>query len=302
MACYLSPALSPVAMTGELGRFLRGAGGHIEQTAAYLDAQSAADYLAACQQSPVVTMLRAAMPLGEMVARIAEQVCSSGLDVVAVGAGDGQLEVRLVQGLSAARPMQPLDLCLVDVSQPLLAHALRHAAEAFATRPEVRVWGLQANFHHLPLHTELYAPPSRTRCRLFMMLGGTLGSLDNEPRFLRHSLLGARLDDLLLLDFQCAAAPADQPEEIKRRDKSWLAGVSPAHQIWLAGPLWRHDRGVRAVRFAWELETEGAVPHSYVLSAVATVQSQGRTERRFSTFRFRRYEPDALARTLAGCG
>ena len=59
---------------------------------------------------------------------------------------------------------------------------------------------------------------------------------------------------------------------------------------------------MRAVRFAWELETDGAVPHSYALSAVATVQAQGRTERRFSMFRFRRYEPDALARTLAACG
>jgi transcriptional regulator with XRE-family HTH domain len=303
LACYLSPALNPVAMVGELGRFLRGAGGHVEQTAAYLDAQSAADYLTVCQQSPVVVALRAALPLGEMAERIAEGVSSGGrLDVVALGAGDGQLEVRLAQALSAARPQRPLDLCLVDVSQPLLTHALRQAAEAFAAQPEVRVWGLQANFHHLPLHTELYAPPSRTYRRLFVMLGGTLGSLDNEPRFLRHSLLGARPDDLLLLDFQCAAAPADQPEEIKRRDKSWLAGVSAAHQTWLAGPLWRHDRGVRAVRFSWELETDGAVPHSYALSAVATVQAQGRADRRFSMLRFRRYEPDALARTLAACG
>lgn len=302
LACFLSPALSPVAMARDLGRFLRGAGGHLEQTAAYLDTQSAADYLAVCQQSLGIAERRAALPLGEMAERIAEHVSPSGLDVIAVGAGDGQLEVRLVQALSAALPQQALDLCLVDVSQPLLAHALRQAAEAFAAQPAVRVWGLQANFHHLPLHTELYAPPRRVCRRLFLMLGDTLGSLDNEPRFLRHSLLGARPDDLLLLDFQCAAAPADQPEEIKRRDKSWLAGVCPAHQTWLAGPLWRHDRQVRSVRFAWELETDGAVPQSYALSGVATVQAPGRSERRFSMLRFRRYEPDAVARTLAACG
>lgn len=302
LTCFVSPTFNPVGLAAELGCFLRGAGGQIEQTALYLDSQSAMDYVALCQQSPEVASLRAALPLGEMVARIAERMPGNGFNLIAVGAGDGQLEIRMAQALSSARPGLPLDLCLIDISQPLLASALRHASETFAAQPEVRAWGLQTSFYNLPLHTDLYAPSGPSRRRLFLLLGGTVGSLEHELRFLRHSLLGAAPDDLLLLDFHCAAAPADQPTEIKRRDKSWTAGLSPSYQTWLAGPLWRHDRTVCAVRFAWELETAGVVPESYALSAVATVQSNARAERRFSMLRIRRYDPDALARSLAECG
>lgn len=296
--CFVSPTYNPVALVAELGRFLKGAGGHVEQTAAYLDAQSAADYLALCRQSPLVAAQRAGLPLEEMAEGIAEHAGLGGLDVIALGAGDGQLEVRLVQVLGPTAR----DLCLVDVSQPLLACALQHAAEALTAQPKLPVWGLQANFHHLPLHTDLYAPAERKRRRLFVMLGNTLGSLDHELRFLRHSLLGAQPDDLLLLDFQLTAAAADQPAAIKLRDRSWRAGLSPAHERWLTGPLWRHGREVSAARIAWEIDTSGAVPGSYALSAVATVQAHGRAERRFSLFRFRRYDAEALARTLADCG
>lgn len=302
MNCYLSPTYDPIAMLAELGRFLRGAGGYVEQTAAYLDVQSAADYLTLCQQCPVVAALRATLPLGEIMDHIAERTSADGLDVVALGVGDGQLEVRLVQALRAALSRPVLELCMVDVSQPLLARALQHASQVFEGQSELRVWGLQANFHHLPLHTDLYAPPDQRRRRLFVMLGNTLDSLESELRFFRHSLLGAEPEDLLLLDFQCVAAPADQPEEIKRCDPSWHDGLSVAHQTWLAGPLWRYVREVSAVRFEWALETMNAVPGSYALSAIATVQAYGCPDRRFSMFRFRRYEADGLKRCLAECG
>jgi hypothetical protein len=59
---------------------------------------------------------------------------------------------------------------------------------------------------------------------------------------------------------------------------------------------------VTQVHWAWELDPHGPLPGSYALDAVATVQSRGRAERRFSMFRFRRYAPDALANCLGGLG
>jgi hypothetical protein len=134
------------------------------------------------------------------------------------------------------------------------------------------------------------------------MLGATLGNLDNEPRFFQHSLLGCSKGDLLLLDVHVARASPDDPVEIKKRDKSWTSGVSPAHAAWLAGPIWRHCKDVQSVDFHLDLDTQCPVPGSYALSAVATVQARGRSDRQFSIFRFRRYDPTKLAECLSSLG
>ena len=226
-----------------------------------------------------------------------------GLNVIALGAGDGTLEVRLVQHLIEEAHAPSIELCLLDISQPLLSCAYKHAADTLTGIPNVHVWGMQCNFHHMPLYTQLYYTPARLqRRRVFCMLGGTLANLDNEPRFFQHSLLGCSRGDLLLLDMQVARGSVDDPAEIKKRDKTWSSGVSPAHAAWLSGPIWRHCKDVLSVEFHWNLDTQCPVPGSYALDAVATVQSRGRADRQFSLFRFRRYEPSKLAECLAGLG
>ena len=117
--------------------------------------------------------------------------------------------------------MPSIELCLVDVSQPLLACGQKHAAEALAGIPQVHVWGMQCHFHELPLYSRLlYGAEKRPRRRrLFCMLGGTFANLDHEPRFFQHALPHCARGDPLLLDLQLARGAVQDPAEIKKRDK-----------------------------------------------------------------------------------
>ena len=302
--CLVTPSFDPVRMIMELGRFLNGAGGHVEQTSAYLDHQSAAAYLAVCQQSSVIAGLRASMPLAEAARRIVSATGLVGLKVVALGSGDASLEVRLVQHLVEEARAPSVELCLQDVSQPLLACGQKHAADTLAGMPQVHFWGMQCHFHDLPLYSRLvYGTEKRqTRRRVFCLLGGTFANLDNEPRFFQHALPHCSRGDLLLLDMQIARGAATDPAEIRKRDKQWAAGVTPAEAAWLSGPIWRHCKDVVRVDFHWNLDTHCPLPGSYSLDAIATVQLHSGAERQFSMFRFRRYAPDKVAECLLGLG
>ena len=302
--CLLTPSFDPVRMITELGRFLNGAGGHVEQTSAYLDHQSAAAYLALCQQSAVTAALRASTPLAEAARRIVSNTGQVPLKIIALGSGDATLEVRLVQHLIEEACTPNVELCLVDVSQPLLACGQKHAAEALAGIPQAHLWGMQCHFHELPLYSRLvHGSEKRPRCRrVFCMLGGTFANLDHEPRFFQHALPHCARGDLLLLDLQLARGSAQDPAEIKKRDKQWAAGVTHVEAAWLSGPIWRHCKNVVRVDFHWNLETHCPVPGSYALGAVATVQLHSGAERQFSMFRFRRYAPDQVAECLHDLG
>ncbi len=300
--CLLTPGSDSLPLVADLARFLNGAGGYVEQTHAYLDHYSAADYLTICQNSSLAATLRSRIPLGEMAKRIVAASERAELQVVALGAGDGLQETQLVTHLMEAGAAS-IDLCLLDISQPLLSCAYLNAAARLANTAKVKVWALQGNFHHLPLYTELHRSPTRQRHhRLFTMLGGTLATLDHEPRFLRQSLLGCEADDLLLLDVPLTGARCDEPAQIKVRDRLWAGGVPAPYSAWLGGPIWRHCKGVDQVDFHWSLETRCPVPGSYALYAVATVKSQRSADRQFSLFRFGRYEPAKLADCLSELG
>ena len=83
--CFITPTYDPVRMVMDLGRFLNGAGGHVEQTNAYLDHQSAAAYMAMCQQSAIAASLRASTPLADAAKRIVAASGPVGLNVIALG-------------------------------------------------------------------------------------------------------------------------------------------------------------------------------------------------------------------------
>lgn len=299
--CFLAPSYDPMALVAELARFLNGAGGYVEQTSAYLEHYSAAAYLALCHHSLILAGLRSHLPLLEMAKRIVTTCGRGKLQVIALGAGDGISETNLVGHLIEAGAHY-VELCLLDISQPLLAGAYRHAIELLGNLPSVHVWGIQGNFHHLPLYTVLHRPPARRHRRLFTMLGGTLAHLDHEPRFLQQSLLDCQVDDLLLLDVPLAAASCNDTLEIKRRDRLFSQGVPAPYAAWLGGPIWRHCQHIDRVDFHWNLETHCPVPGSYALHAVATVKSSQRADRQFSMFRFGRYDPSKLAECLRSLG
>ena len=300
--CLLTPSCDSLPRIADLAQFLNGAGGYVEQTHAYLDHYSAADYLALCQNSLAAATLRSCMPLSELAQRIVATSDRAPLQVIALGAGDGQQEACLVAHLMEFR-VPGVELCLLDISQPLLVCAYRHAVDRLATLPNVQVWAIQGDFHHLPLYTELHSASVRRRSRrLIMMLGGTLAHLDHEPRFLRQSLLACEADDLLLLDLPLASASCEEPLQIKARDRLFASGLPAPYATWLGGPIWRHCNDVERVDFHWHLETRCPVPGSYALHAVATVNSSRSADRQFSLFRFGRYDPAQLAECLSELG
>lgn len=299
--CFLTPSYDPLATVTEIARFLDGAGGHVEQTHAYLDPSSAGAYLAICHNSIATTDLRARMPLALAAKQILTASGSVGLQVLALGAGDGILEARLVTHL-LDQHVPNIELCLLDISQPLLSCAYLHATDVLASAGKAKVWAVQCNFHHLPLYTKIYAPTARRQRRLFCLLGGTLANLDHEPRFLRQSLLNCEAGDLLLLDIPTIAAPGNQSEDIKRRDKLYSSGISPQYADWLGGTIWRYGKEVSGIDFQWKLDTYCPVPGSYTLHAIATVSSPKRLDRQFSLFRFTRYDPSKLAQCLSEIG
>jgi hypothetical protein len=295
---FVAPGYDPIRMVQDLGRFLDGAGGHVEQAQVYLDPQSAAAYLAVCRH-PGAALLRTSVPLAAAAKHISAAYESSDLRVIALGAGDATLETQLVQHLLETAAAPRLDLCLLDISQPLLAAGFQTASEGLSGRAGVAIWGMQADFHHLGEYPPLRRAPKQQH--LFCLLGGTLANLDHEPRFFRHCLRGEP-GDLLLVDLQLARSSPANPEEIKKRDWTWAGGVSPLLAAWLGGPIWRHCKDVTNIEFRWELDTQSPIPGSYALEALATVQTRGRDPREFSMYRFRRYEPSALTQCLRELG
>jgi len=300
--CLLTPSADSLPLIADLARFLNGAGGYVEQSHAYLDHYSAADYLALCQNSLNAATLRSRMLLGELAQRIVAISDRAQLQVIALGAGDGIQETHLVAHLMEASAPS-VELCLLDISQPLLSCAYRHAVDRLGTAPHVKVWAIQGSFHHLPLYTELHQSltPRRNR-RLITMLGGTLAHLDHEPRFLRQTLLACEADDLLLLDVPLTSASCEEPLQIKARDRLFAGGVPAPYATWLGGPIWRHCKEVERVDFHWRLETRCPVPGSYALHAVAMVKSSRCPDRQFSLFRFGRYDPEKLTECLSELG
>ena len=85
-----------------------------------------------------------------------------------LGSGDGQSETRLAGCLVEAGT--PPELCLLDISPPLLTSAYHHAVSHLASLPQVHIWALQGNFHHLPLYAALHRPAAQPR-RLITLLG-----------------------------------------------------------------------------------------------------------------------------------
>ena len=302
--CLITPTFDPVRRIVELGRFLNGAGGHVAQSSAYLDHQSAAAYLALCNQSAAAAVLRASTPLAEAARRIVAATGPVALHIIALGSGEATLEVRLVRHLVEEARVPSIDLCLLDVSQPLLVCGLNRAADTWADTPNVHVWGMLCHFDDLPLYSRLVSGVDKRPAprRVFCMLGGTFADLDREPRFFQHSLPACSRGDLLLLDMQIARGLPAEPEGIKKRDKQWSAGVTPAEAAWLSGPICRHGKNVARVDFCWNLDTQCPLPGSYALDAVAKVQLHSGVERQFSMFRFRRYVPDQVAACLHGLG
>jgi len=198
--CYLAPGFDSLRLVEDLQRTLSGVGGELEQSCLCLTHHSALGYLRYLHKSPQEQNRRQQLPLLELAEAIVANQQSSDLTVMALGPGDAQLEVRLIEHLYSTR-VQAIGLWLLDCSQPLLTVAYHHANSLLAGLPGVDVRAVQGNFHQLPGYTELLATTRNLQRQQLFVLLGALSQIDNEVRFLRDTLGSVACPgDLLLLD------------------------------------------------------------------------------------------------------
>lgn len=300
---YVSPGFDSVQMMSDLSQQLNGGGGSIEQTYVYLDHKSALDWIQLCNTPSYVAAFRESMPHGAVAKRIREIVGQVGLDLIALGPGDGKSEVRLVQQILEESERPNIRFYLLDVSQPLLSRAFKHAADTFGDDPGVFVCGIQGNFHHLPRYMQLHYTPARShRRRVYMMLGDTIGNIDNEPQFFQSAFAGAAPGDLLVFDSGFVFTESTDPAEIERADPALSKPVPEGHQRWLCGPLKRYCHDVQDVSFSFRLDTNRPLAGSYGLQFIAKVSLPGKQIREFCMWQVRRYDPASVVRCMRSLG
>ncbi len=132
------------------------------------------------------------------------------LEVVGLGAGQGDKDLLLLQALRAGRSTPRYRP--VDASQALLELACKRASEAgFVTR------GLKADLENPQTAKALAA--SAQEPRLYLLLGNTLGALD-PPQFLQQLRTLLRPEDRLLADgevFNAQGTMAGYDNPVNRR-------------------------------------------------------------------------------------
>lgn len=305
---WLAPGFSPLGFYRRMLAVLRGAGGHVEQSFLYFDHASAADW-AAIAAHPEYVDAHQIMPLDRAAAQVHRLAGPRGADVIALGPGDGRIETRFVSHLATLMDHPAIRLYLLDVSQPLLAEAYRHASLVLGHHDGITPVAILGSFHDLPQYGQLsYVHPATPRRKVVIMLGGTFGNLDHECRFVRDSLCGFPPGTLLLIDYPCCFAPADKPDEIRARDP-WLAegkgAVAWRERVcgFWASPLRRYVPNCADVVVRTELaHPTGSAPGTYVIEARARVVLRDEPDREFSVFRLGRHDPAGLARGLREVG
>ena len=291
--CFIPPSADSLRALAELDALLRGPGGHLEQSSTYLEHQSAAAYLRLCQQSPAYMAVCNQIPLHQVASMIRADIGSAPVQIIALGVGDGTLTARLVQLLLDGKSSLPVNLCLVDISLPLLSHALGSTA-ALGQSSTVYTWGINSDLLDLPIYDGLLFQRGPTGGRrLFCMLGGTLTDLENEPRFFQHSLVGARPGDMLLLDIPL------HKEDCDTRTPTTLP---PLHRAWFSGIIQRHCLGAIHIGFQLSQPSQGMVPGSQIREVLATATVKGKADRTFSMYRFRSYDPKRVSELLTSFG
>ena len=293
--CYLSPSLEPLRMVMDLHRCLNSSGGFIEPASLYIEHQSAASYLAMCRRHGPTQELRHRLPLADIAHSIAAATESEHLTIFALGSGDAQTEVRFTQLLQ--QQQRKLHLVLLDLSPPLLSIGLQHATAVLGDSPDVKVCGALVDFRQLPLLPDLDVQQragtfaAKRRPRVYCMLGDTLQSLDHELRFVQYSL-GAEVGDFLVVDLaaSCAAAgTADAADSV----------FPAAYEEWLGGLLRRHGGSDSRIEFSVVRSEYNSIPGSFAIDAIAVVQCKDAPPRRFSMYRWKRYDFARLVASLA---
>lgn len=297
-AHWMSTRYDPLQLGRDMVAMLNGPGGTLEQTFAYLDSQSADDWFQLSNQPVYLEKFKAKIPVRDFARCVAEHVDARGLDLIALGVGDGKSETRMAQALVQEVGPTGLHVYFMDISHPLLVAAYKHALAALPG--SVPVFPIHGNFLDLGRVLPLQQP-ARERRRLWTMFGNTLGNLAHEPTFLRDVGACARRGDLLLIDVQLAWAPAHDLAAVRKNDPALLHPVPAVDTRWLTGPVRRHCRGCRKVRLQLSVTNRCPMPGSYELNFTAYVDSS-EGSRQFDVFRARRYDLEQLGGELKDLG
>lgn len=291
----IAPDFHPIQLVAELRNLLGGRSGHIDDTFKYLDPIGASQFQALHQQQDFADEVFS-VPIRDIADVVSPLLGDGSIDVLGLGVGTGDHEIKLATKL--AKHHADLRLLLLDVSLPLLAEAAQNAMKHIPRGRNIPVVGILGNFHQLPSYSFLESEGPRKH--LVTMFGYTFGNLDNEVRFVSNSLSWLAPGDLLLLDIDCAMAPASDPALIMKKDRalgsppSWLGQV----EEFLTGPIWRYGTGIRSVEVNRTLDLHSSpVPGSYAIDIRALVESStGRKE--FSVGYTKRYELNGLAKCM----
>lgn len=296
---WWAPHYDALRLQNDMHESLNSLGGALEQTYLYLDGKSAADWISLATSEQHAARFRDTCPLGAVADRALARLGHRGLDVHALGPGDGRSETRLCQYLADAMPAPPdLQLYLLDISPVMLNVAFRHAADLLVRR-RVAVFSVLGNFHEVGrIPCMAYRPAGAERRRLYTLLGWTVSNLADEVRFFRELGTCAAPGDCVALDVGCARAPSTDPAAIREAEPALRLGAPDTHYEWLSGPIRRHTRGAEEVRFRIDLIPHGLVPGSYELDWIAEVRMRDGSQREFLVLRGKRYDPGQLSAWL----
>lgn len=300
---WLAPQYDPHKMLMEMATKLNGSGDTLEQTTAYLDSRSAADWLSISLSPGFLAIYNNPGPLRDAAEIVTTAIGRGMIDIYALGSGDGRRETTFAQ-YCAERVSGPshVRLNLLDISHTILMEGYNYAKQHLG-KLGATVLAMHGNFHDLSRYPLFEKHKKGNGVRVFTMLGNTLANLDNEVRFFRDTLSGCLSGDYFLADFTVAHAASDDPEEIRRKDPVLQSPVPAARANWLGGPLRRHCKDVRDVEFSVELDTNCTIRGSYeVLYVAKASMTCGRPEKRFVMGRCKSYEPSKLTECLAELG
>ena len=300
LTSWLAPQYDPNKMLEDLVTNLNGTGDTLEQSTAYLDPRSAADWLDFSLSHGILTRTA---PLQEAARLVTKNAGRGSFEVCCLGSGDARKESTFVDYCAEllSKPNR-IRMYLLDISHSLLTEGYNHSKTTLA-KHRLSVIALHGNFHDLSRYPLFdHNPAAHGGSRVITMLGNTLANLDNEVRFFRDTLSGCSPGDYFLADFSVAPVNSDDPEVIKQKDPVLGVPISQARVNWLGGPLRRYCRDLRDIEWSMELDTNCTVRGSYEYLYVAKVASVGKPSRRFVVFRCKVYEPSTLISCLSDLG
>lgn len=259
--------LDPLRCAAELRALLASEGGAIPAHLLAIDPLSARDLMLAQPPAPLP-------PWSDLVSQLRGVV----LDLIMLGCSDGSIEDALVQHLGEVG-LRDVRLYLIEASQPLLSQTFHQAAALLGA-----TFWIHGDLLRLPLYTHsLFLSEAPRRRQLVCLLGGALGLLPDDQRYLQELQAGLLPGDLLLLQVELST-PQQDP---------WLRQL-PAEVVgWLDGVVRRYgDQNIDITLRAGlaPLDRVCPIPGSYLLKVQAQVQAAGRPERTFSMLRTRRYD------------